>query len=53
MILTDEVKIKTIKNLSSEYIETELKKMGFDVLRWAIVSYDDDFYYLNISYVKY
>ncbi len=52
MILTAEVKIKSIKNLSSEYIEMQLRNMGFDVLRWAIVSYDDDFYNLNISYVK-
>ena len=52
MILTAEVKIKSIKNLSSEYIEMQLRNMSFDVLRWAIVSYDDDFYILSISYSK-
>lgn len=52
MILTCEVKIKTAENLTSEYIEKELENMGYDVLRWAIVSFDDKFYKLNISYKK-
>lgn len=51
MISTSKVKIKIINDLSSDYIETELKKLNFDVLRWAIVDKDDSFYYLNVSYV--
>ena len=49
MITTKEVQIKIIDNLSSEYIEKEIKKMGYDVLRWAITNVDDDFYTLNIA----
>ncbi len=51
MIKTKEVKVKRIENLSSEYIESELKTMGFDVLRWAITSFDDKYYLLNIAIV--
>ena len=36
MITTKEVKIKQADDFNSEYIETELKNMGFDVLRWAV-----------------
>ena len=52
MILTKEVRIKAVENLTSEYIETELRKMGFDVLRWAIVSADSKFYNVNISFLE-
>ncbi len=49
MITTKEVKIKIPQKLTSEYIETELAKMGFDVLRWAIVSAKDGYYYLTVA----
>ena len=51
MIKTEEVKIKIPKELTSEYIDEELKKMGVDVLRWAIVDYDKEYYKLNIAVV--
>ncbi len=52
MIKTEEVKIKIPKELTSEYIDEELKKMGFDVLKWAIVDFDENYYKLNIAIVS-
>lgn len=49
MILTKEVKIKVTENLSSEYIESNLKELGFDVLRWAIVAQKDGFYIIDMA----
>ena len=52
MITTKEVKIKTTDNLTSEYIETELKKLGFNILSWAITKRDNDNLIINISYIN-
>ena len=52
MITTKEIKIKTNRQISSEYVESELKKLGFDVLRWAITSIEGDFYILNIAVIE-
>ncbi len=52
MIATKEVKIKIPENFTSAYIETELKNMGFDVLRWAITEYFEDYCKLNIAVVE-
>ena len=51
MITTKEVKIKIPPKYTSEYIETELKKMNLDVLSWAIVDYDEKYFKLNIATV--
>ncbi|MCD7739788.1 MAG: hypothetical protein LUH11_00360 [Candidatus Gastranaerophilales bacterium] len=52
MITTKDVKIKIPEEFTSEYVEDELKKMGLDVLRWAITDFDKEFYTLNIAIVK-
>ena len=52
MITTKEIKIKRIENISSEYIDSELSKLGLDVLRWAITGYDDDTFTLNLAVVE-
>ncbi len=52
MISSKDVKIKKTNDFTSEYIETELKKQGYDVLRWAITNYDDTDYIVNIAYVE-
>ena len=52
MIYSKDVKIKIIDNLNSEYIETELKNMGFDVLRWAITEIDEKYYTVNLAVVS-
>ena len=52
MIITKEVKIKNIKNLSGCYIDNELKKLNLDFINWAIVSIIDDYLILNVSVVE-
>ena len=52
MITTKEVKIKQADDFNSEYIETELKNMGFDVLRWAVTKIENGYYALNIAVVQ-
>lgn len=52
MITNKEVKIKRCDELTSEYIETQLKMMDFDVLRWAITDVDDEFYTVNLAIVE-
>ncbi len=52
MIKTREVKVKMPEELTSKYIEDELKNMGLDVLRWAITDFDKEFYTLNLAIVE-
>ena len=52
MITTKTVKLEMPKNISSNYIEEQLKSMGYDVLRWAITGYDDNNYILDIAIVE-
>ena len=49
MITSREIKIKIPDNLTSACIENELQSMGLDVLRWAIVNYDDKYYTINAA----
>ena len=50
MILTDEVKIKATDNLTSEYIDSEFKKLNINPLRWAIVEANEAVYTISVSY---
>ena len=50
MITTKEIKIKT--EFSSSLIEQKLKDLNLDVLSWAIIDYDGEFYTFNISIVQ-
>lgn len=52
MITNQEIKIKTVDNLTSNYIEEQLNKLNLDILSWAIVSIDENYYTLNISVVS-
>ncbi len=52
MITTKTIKIKIPKEFTSEYIENELKSAGYDVLRWAITNYDEEFYTLDVAIVE-
>ena len=52
MIESKDIKIRKTENLTSDYIETELKKQGYDALRWAITGYDDENFIINVSYVE-
>lgn len=52
MITTKTVKIKISEDVSSKYIEEQLKLKGYDVLRWAITGYEDCNYILDIAVVE-
>lgn len=52
MILSEEFKIKKTDNLSSNYIESELEKIGIEPLRWAIVDVLNDGFVVSASYEK-
>ena len=52
MILSDCVKIKKVDNLSTEYVEDELKKQGIDPLRWAVSDMDDTTLTISLAYER-
>lgn len=52
MIENKEVSLPITEHLTSVYIESSLKNMGFNVLRWAIVDVKNDNYILNVSVVE-
>ena len=52
MITNKEVIIKIPEEFTSEYIESKLSDMGFDVLRWAITKVDGEYYTVNIAIVE-
>lgn len=52
MITTTNFKIAKIQDLTSKYIEEELKKHSVEPLRWAIVDEVDAFWIVSASYEK-
>lgn len=50
MITTQDIKISKTSNLTSEYIEKELKTLNIEPLRWAIVGETDVAYILSVSF---
>lgn len=46
------VDIPKISEPTTEYIESELKKIGINPLRWAIVKISNDFFTINCAYDK-
>lgn len=50
MILSKQVEIDKAADLNSEYIESELQRLGIVPLRWAIVEVLRDKYVLSVSY---
>lgn len=50
MITTGQFKIKKSVELTSYYIEQSLLDIGIEPLRWAIVDFDDNFYFVEVSY---
>ena len=52
MITSKEIKIKKTEEFSSEYVNSQLKEQGFDVLRWALTDIDDEFYTVSIAVVE-
>lgn len=52
MILSDCIKIKNVENISTEYVEEELKKQGIFPLRWAISGMDDTTLTISLAYER-
>ena len=50
MIKSDIIKIPKIENFDNSYIERELGKMSFSVIRWAVVEVCDAELVLSVSY---
>ncbi len=51
MIKSAIVKIKKINNFDNLYIETELKRIYSDIIRWAVVDIDNVEILISVSYV--
>lgn len=51
MIKSKIVKINKIKNFDNRYIENTLSKMGFELVRWAIVSIDETYLEISVSHI--
>ena len=51
-IISEIVNVKNNGEATTEYIENELKKLGLNPLRWAIVKISKDFFTINIAYAK-
>ncbi len=49
-IITREIKIKNTNSLNTEYIESEMKKLGIVPLRWAIVNADENCLVVSAAY---
>lgn len=52
MITTKTIKIKMPNNVSSKYIEEQLKINGYDVLRWAITGIEENNYILDVAVIE-
>ena len=52
MIKSKNVKIKKIENFDNLYVEQELKALGLDVVRWAVIDVDDDSLTVSVSYIN-
>ena len=49
-IVSEIIKIPFTKNISTEYVEAELKKSGIIPLRWAITDINNDYFTINCAY---
>ncbi len=52
MIETNTFIIRKTLELTSGYIESELKKLGIVPLRWSIVDVSNDSYAVSVAYEK-
>lgn len=49
-VVTESIEIKNNGNLSTEYIENEIRKMGLNPIRWAIVKISKHGFTIDITY---
>lgn len=52
MIKSKNVKIKKIDAFDNLYIEQELKKLGLEYVRWAVIAVDEDCLTISVSYIN-
>lgn len=52
MILTKQIEIKKINDLTSDYIDETLKEQKLDVISWAIVATTNDKLILNVNIIQ-
>lgn len=52
MIKSENIKIKKIEGFDNIYIESELKRLGLEAVRWAVVSVEHDFLTVSVSYIS-
>jgi len=52
MIISDCVKIKRVKNITTKYIERELKKQRIEPIRWAITDINDKELIIALAYER-
>ena len=50
-IVSENILLNNIENVCTEYIEGELKKRNLDVIRWAIVDSDENYFTVCVSHV--
>ena len=51
-IISQITDIPKVENITTEYVENELKKQGIKPLRWAIVKISKDKFTINCAYDK-
>ena len=52
MIKSKNVKIKKIENFDNLYVVQELKALGLDIVRWALIAVDEDCLTVSVSYIN-
>ncbi len=52
MIISDSINIKYVENISTEYIESELKKQNIEPIRWAITEINEKEITISLAYER-
>ncbi len=50
-IVSENIQLKNINTFTTEYIESELRKMNIDPVRWAVIDVNENFFTLCVSHV--
>lgn len=52
MIKSENIKIKKIDGFDNLYIEQELKALGLNIVRWAVIDVNENFVTVSVSYIN-
>ena len=52
MIISDNIKLDRVENVTTEYIENELKKQGIEPIRWAITDINENEITISLAYER-